>query len=873
MREGAADELGDVGILEGVVDVLAVAPANHEPFGPEQLEPLRHRGHAIAGLLREFGNAALPMGKPLKEPEPRGVSHGPKERRGTLHGVVVRKVRPRAAVPVVVVGYVEVIVGIGRHGAEGFGKSGGIGQDSIHQGDRDRGFVSMSRWFSFAWIFPCLAAAWLGVPSNARGQRSEPEFSATGQATEIVDEGREARSRVTRTDIEERMPRSAPDALKYEPGVSIQQTAHGQASPFIRGLTGQQVLLTFDGIRLNNGLYRQGPNQYFFTVDLQTLDHIDVIRGSASTVYGSDAIGGAILAAPIDVLSKLDPEGATLKPRLTGRFGSPDLERGGRAEVLLSPDSKTGVRIGVGYRVADRLESGGVVRNPGERTPLVPRFEADGRTQLGTGFQEGVFDVRLEHEVEPGLRVVGAVYGFRQSDVPRTDQCPPPEARIEDCLTFDHQDRTLAYVALRGDVAESIRDLDVSFAWQGQFEDKRLEIPGAFVRTDSINRVSTLSASMRASSPALALGGGHHLRVRYGAEIYRDAVGSTESKTFTDIDRTRVASRGQYMDGSTFLQTAAFLDGSLALAERLTLSSGARFAFVAARAPGDPDSDTTAVAEDRGALIAHAGASYRARDEWTLSLNYDQGFRAANLDDLTSRQQVGPGFQFENPNLRPERSHTFELGSALDVAWLSLDAWGFVTLLDDAISRAVREATDCPASTPNCGSARDQFQLVNAPGTTVLLGTEGGATVFLPLSLTARATVAYAWGEQDNTGSRPAAGESFYGARVPVSRVPPLQGTVELRWRHQPSGFFVAGASRWALAQNRLAPSDLSDPRIPFGGTPAYAVFDLRAGWRYRELTRFGVTVENLLDTPYRVHGSSLNGPGFGVLLTASIGL
>lgn len=68
--------------------------------------------------------------------------------------------------------------------------------------------------------------------------------------------------------MDERGARSAPDALRYTPGVSVQQTAHGQASPYVRGVTGQQVLLMFDGVRLNNGLYDgRGPRPVFFTVD------------------------------------------------------------------------------------------------------------------------------------------------------------------------------------------------------------------------------------------------------------------------------------------------------------------------------------------------------------------------------------------------------------------------------------------------------------------------------------------------------------------------------------------------------------------------------------------------------------------------------
>ena len=147
-------------------------------------------------------------------------------------------------------------------------------------------------------------------------------------ASEGAQAGRAA-STVSRRHIEERLPRSAPDALRYEPGAFVQQTAHGQASTFIRGLTGQQTVLLFDGIRLNNSTYRQGPNQYFFTVDSRTVSSIEVVRGSSSVLYGSDALGGVIVTQPLDPRFRSLSTPFRLTPRTTFRLTTADGERGG----------------------------------------------------------------------------------------------------------------------------------------------------------------------------------------------------------------------------------------------------------------------------------------------------------------------------------------------------------------------------------------------------------------------------------------------------------------------------------------------------------------------------------------------------------------
>jgi len=139
------------------------------------------------------------------------------------------------------------------------------------------------------------------------------------------------------------------------------------------------------------------------------------------------------------------------------------------------------------------------------------------------------------------------------------------------------------------------------------------------------------------------------------------------------------------------------------------------------------------------------------------------------------------------------------------------------------------------------------------------VGGELEARIEIRAGIRAQATLSYAWGE----GVDPA-GTS---ARLPLSRVPPLSGNVELRYTHAGTGLYAGAAMRWAARQTRLAPSDLEDARIPVGGTAGYATLDLRAGAELSARFKLNLVVENLFDAAYRVHGSSVNGPGLGVLL------
>ena len=95
----------------------------------------------------------------------------------------------------------------------------------------------------------------------------------------------------------EQMAASVPEALSETPGVLVQQTAHGQGSPYLRGFTGFRTVALVDGIRLNNSTFRDGPNQYWSTIDALAITRLEVVKGPASVMYGSDAVGGTVNAS------------------------------------------------------------------------------------------------------------------------------------------------------------------------------------------------------------------------------------------------------------------------------------------------------------------------------------------------------------------------------------------------------------------------------------------------------------------------------------------------------------------------------------------------------------------------------------------------
>lgn len=716
----------------------------------------------------------------------------------------------------------------------------------------------------------------LSAPAPSRGSYSEvgeveePARTVVGHAREgRPTYRRRAASVVTRRDLDERLPRSAPDALRYEPGVYVQQTAHAQGSPYVRGLTGQQTLMMFDGVRLNNSTFRQGPNQYFFTIDSHTLRKLEVIRGSASTEFGSDAIGGALLATPLDPQLPRAAKGWHVHPRAMLRTATADGELGGRGQVDIGYGKRIGLLTGAGYRDVGLLRTGGLLTSPADGSPVrVPLYADDNRTQLGTGFREFTADARLVFAQNRDTKWTLAYYDYRQFDAPRTDKCPPPTAPVGECLIYDNQDRTLVYTSLdrrRGPAAA--QRIRWNFSYQHQRENRHHEY-GDMRGFDNygLDHVHAFGTALRFNTKSFAPTPWLQTSVEYGLDGYLDSIKSRAWTTFTDtampIEVERA--RGQYVDGSNYLTSGVWTRGQLVFGGYFGVHAGARGALVVARAPEVEEASSQGVKRQWGALVGHAGMSLKTVSWLTLLANFDQGFRAPNLDDLTSRQQVGAGFQLENAALEPERSRSLEAGFRIEHPWIQASMFGFVTAIDGMIGRTQGL---CPANTGDgCGEAGVVLQLTNLEGRSTIRGFDGQVRVFFPAGFAIRNTLAYAHG----VGPNPIAGSAQPTA--PLSRIPPLNGTTEVSWRSARFGLYAAAGLRWALLQDRLAFADIHDVRIPEGGTPGYTVIDVRAGYRFDPYLVIALVFENIADTAYRYHGSSVNGPGRGLNINLQYG-
>ena len=205
----------------------------------------------------------------------------------------------------------------------------------------------------------------------------------------------------------------------------------------MRGLTGQQVLILIDGIRLNNSTFRTGPNQYFNTIDPGMVDSIQVIRGPQSVAWGSDAIGGAINI----VTRRADPSGGNyFSPSFTNYFSTADVGNYSRANIEGSVGG-LGVFGGASYLNANDVHTAGILG-----------------VQPATGYQQNAGDIKMNYLVDEWTMLTVALNHFEQNNLARSDRFAPfintPNSagttRNPRFTFFDPQQRELAYIRLQG---------------------------------------------------------------------------------------------------------------------------------------------------------------------------------------------------------------------------------------------------------------------------------------------------------------------------------------------------------------------------------------------------------------------------------------
>src|SRR6185503_4004595 len=95
-------------------------------------------------------------------------------------------------------------------------------------------------------------------------------------------------------ELAEKNPQSLGDALDHELGVAKRSFGPGTSRPVVRGFDGERVLILQDGNRIGSLGFQSGDHAE--PIDVLSLEKLEVVKGPATLLYGSSAIGGVVNA-------------------------------------------------------------------------------------------------------------------------------------------------------------------------------------------------------------------------------------------------------------------------------------------------------------------------------------------------------------------------------------------------------------------------------------------------------------------------------------------------------------------------------------------------------------------------------------------------
>lgn len=677
-----------------------------------------------------------------------------------------------------------------------------------------------------------------------------PEVTVIATRLETpVEEAPATVSVITAEEIEAQLAADIKDLVRFEPNVSVRaqparfgaalgSTGRDGNSGFnIRGLDGNRVLIQVDGVRIPDafsfGAQSVGRGDY---ADLEILRSVEILRGPASALYGSDGVAGAVSFVTRDPADMLDP-GDSFTARLRG------LRLGGRELVRKRRDRRPRRRL-VGPAVLDPARRPRD-RDPGrERRPRRPphRRQPPGHRVRRPAGQAGVHAERPAPLPPDGgsRRPRGRHRGVQRPlrSAAGRDFRARLDARDDsdrDRVAFDHR--------YSGD-GGLIEQAQWTVYWQ-RSETREHTVEDRNTAADRI-RDNTFDTEVwgfsgQAVSRFTAMNAPH--RLVWGADAsvtrqegLRDGTVPPTGETFP----SRAFPNTDYSLVGLFVQDEiALLDG------RLKLYPALRFDWYELKPEADALYPGVVATSSDEHLSPKLGVVWWSDAGWGLFANYAEGFRAP------SPMQVNNAFSnpifgyvsIPNPNLEPETSRTFEAGVRLrDLdfgggTW-SAQAAAFTGRYEDFIEQ-ISLAPPLPGA---CGAFGLCFQYVNL-GEVEISGFEAKLDGRWDTGFGLNLAVGLAEGDAETAG-----------VEAPLDSVDPLKLVVGGSYR-DPAGRWGAQAIVTHAARKDVedvgggcapsgAPSDCYRP-------DGFTLVDVTGWWRVTDRATLRAGVFNLTDETY----------------------
>lgn len=677
-----------------------------------------------------------------------------------------------------------------------------------------------------------------------------------------------------RADIERINAQSTADLLQNSGAVFVQKSQQGGGSPVLRGFEASRILLVLDGVRLNNAIYRSGHLQNAITMDNAVLERAEVIFGPASTIYGTDALGGAICFFTKNPV--LSEAGFKTTGSAFVRYGSVNEEKTGHLDFSLG-GKKWAALTSLTYSDFGDLRMGkqpGLEGTFGKRFFYVQRIGGkDSLLQNGnpylqkfSGYTQYDLLEKVVFQQNKNVRHTLNLQYSNSSDIPRYDRLTDPNGSGLNSAEWYYgpQKRLMAAHSLELETAGWFNaGLRATASFQDIEESRHNRNFGGANRSSRMENVRVFGFTTDA---AKTWGGGQTLHIGLDAQ-HNDVVSEASRFNVNTGEVTPQSTR--YPDGGSQMTNAALYATHRWLLGEWAFSEGLRAGFSSMRArflsrdffpfPFDKVEQSSPMAS------GSFGATWNGHKNWRFAVSAASGFRMPNVDDLAKVFDSQPGSVFvPNPDIGPEKTFNLDLNLTYKIAdrfrWENV-VWG--TLFRDAIVTDVFQF-----------NGQDSIEYDGVLSRVLANQNKRNARLFgFSSSLEADASewLAMYASVSFTKGQVLQAGDSRKTS--PLDHIPPTYGRVGARWHTaggSVEGFLLFNGKKRLEAYNLEGEDNYQ--YAPRYGMPAWLTLNLRGGYRFGKHLTVQAGIDNILDMQYRAFASGINAPGRNFWLTLRTG-
>jgi len=685
-------------------------------------------------------------------------------------------------------------------------------------------------------------------------------------------------TQINRSMIEFTNPMTSADLLERGGYVYIQKSQLGGGSPMIRGLSTNRLVLSVDGVRLNNAIFRSGNIHNVISISPMNIENTEVIMGSASVLYGSDAIGG-VMNFYTKKAKLSNDSNPNIQININSRYSSASNEKmyhidfnyGLEKIAFLSSFSKSDfddLTMGI-HGPSDYLRPNYVTQNSAGDDVLVTNSKP--RVQRNTGYSQTNFMQKVLYEPNEDLSIDIGIHFSKTGNIPRYDRLirtneneglyysewyygPQEWLLINSQLTYIPNE-TKFYDELKfGSSFQKFSESRNSRRFSDSFLKSREEELDIFsLNLDFFKKISENS------------------NITYGLEMIENKIGSfAKSINISDLSETPISTR--YPDNSSLNSLGLYINYKTKIIEDVFFQSGVRYSSTVLKSDLSQNNiyydfmyENTTL--ENGAFVGGIGLSWvrNIYNNWKFNIN--TAFRSPNIDDLAKVFDSEPGsVVVPNPDLKPERSFGLEFGGYFRTKNnIELDFSSYVTYLynsfirdDFALSNGVSEII--------YDGELSQIQALQNSSKSFIYGIEFGINMFLNKNFRMKS--------QHNLIAGYELDDLPFG--MPVRHIPPNYGNFHLIYNNGDFTIDTYLNYNSKISFNNLAESERAKPYMyaldengnPY--SPSWMTFNVRSKYSFSKMLNINFTVENITNKLYRPYSSGISAPGLNFIFSLS---